>query len=229
MNKFNATKVLAGLVCFAFIVSLTGCQPAASSEKTKPVNQTDSAGKEDPADLLKTGQGISEFSCTVNTILPGGKSDTSKLWFKSGNLRLEASNPENGEKIVTILNQTDKALYMCQPGQNTAMKMPAEGSNITSPKEQLQAIETGTMKFLRDELYDGKKCKVYQTGDGNTAEIVWLLQDKGLPARIETADDRGKGIIEYKDYKFDKIDDAVFKIPGGMQIIDMSSRQIPTS
>lgn len=228
MKKLNELKVLAGLICFAFMVSLTGCQTTASSEKTKPVNQTDSASKEDPADLLKTGQGISEFSCTVKTILPNGKSDTSKMWFKNGNLRLEASNPENGEKIVTILNQTDKALYMCQPEQNTAMKMPAEESNITSPKEQLQEIKTGIMKFLRDEVYDGKKCKVYQTGAENSAEIVWLLKDKGLPARIETADDSGKVIIEYKDYKFDKIDDAVFKIPGGMQIIDMSSMQLPT-
>jgi outer membrane lipoprotein-sorting protein len=210
------------------IISLSGCQSTATGDKASPVSQTKSSAGQDPADLIAKGQGLTDFACTVVMTTPDGNKTTSQMWTKGGNLRFETTNPADGQKFTTIVNQIDKVMYLCQPEQKTAMKMPIDKSKMASgPQDQLSNLETSGLKYVKQETYAGKKCAVYQSGQGNTLETVWLWVDKGLPLRVEANEAGGKTVIEYTAYSFDKIDDSLFQVSGDWQVTDIMQMPNP--
>ncbi|HEX3010966.1 MAG TPA: hypothetical protein VHQ70_02865 [Syntrophomonadaceae bacterium] len=217
-------KVLAGCLCLIFIVSLSGCQSTATKDKSNPVSKTGAVQKQDPGKLISKGKSVTNFSCTVDMTDANSRKTTSKMWIKSGSLRFETANPADGSNMVTIVNQADKTMYIFQPAQNTAMKMAIDQSKLlTGPQDQLTDLDSNDLKFIKQELYEGKKCAVYESGEGTNQETIWLWIDKGIPLRVETTAEGGKMIMEYRDYSFDKIDDTLFTIPAGTQIMDMGA------
>ena len=50
---------------------------------------------------------------------------------------------------------------------------------------------------------------------------MWISEEHGLPLRVEANEGGVKTVLEYKNIKVGPIPDDTFKMPAGVEIMDM--------
>jgi outer membrane lipoprotein-sorting protein len=223
IKKAHITRVLPLLLVF-MLVLIAGCSSQDKSASTDP-GQTPATQQEKGdtslADVFAKNKDIKGMSFEMKTTMPEGPALESKMWFKDENLRMETDMPEAGGNVVYIANKADKAMYMYQPAQNIAMKLPYKEEQFSGPQDKAEDVDASKAKYVGKDKIDGKTCLVYELAIEGGKEKIWVWEEYGLPLRMETEVEGQKTIIEYRNVKVGDIDDNMFKLPAGTQIMDM--------
>ncbi|NLB18936.1 MAG: hypothetical protein GX825_09475 [Syntrophomonadaceae bacterium] len=56
---------------------------------------------------------------------------------------------------------------------------------------------------------------------------MWIWKDYGLPLKVETIVEGESLVIEYKNINIGEIDDSMFELPAGIEVMDLGDIQIP--
>ncbi len=214
------------LLLVLMLVLIAGCssqeKPANTDSGQTPANQQEK-GETSLVDVFAKNKGIQSMSFEMTTTMPEGPALESKMWFKGENLRMETNMPEAGGNVVYIANKADKAMYMYQPAQNIAMKLPYKEEQFSGPQDKAQDVDASKAHYVGKDKIDGKTCLVYELSVEGAKEKIWVWEEYGLPLRMETEAEGQKTIIEYRNVKVGDIDDNMFKLPAGTQIMDMAN------
>lgn len=176
-------------------------------------------------ELIARGMSEDGFSYEYVLTMPNGDKTTNKMWVKAGNMRSEMENPAGGDPILSIVNTQENAVYIYQPETKQAIVMPMEDSDVdtTSPKDYLGEADPDNMMYSSKETFDGKECLVYETEYEGGKGKIWIWEEYGMPLRVETASGQDKIVAEFLNFEIGNVDDSVFQLPEGTEIIDMSS------
>jgi len=201
--------------------------PATTAPTTAPVTTTPpvtTQPEESLEDILGGISGIDSIKYDMTVIPPEGDEFTTRIWIKGSKMRTESS--VEGETVVMILDQDAETMYMYMPEQNMAMKMTFDTSQVEdSVIDETEGITAQNPVTVGTETLDGKVCLVIEySGDGVTTR-AWIWKEKGLPVQMTMNTPQGDSTIKYQNYDFGAIDDSVFSIPEGVEIVDMS--QLP--
>jgi outer membrane lipoprotein-sorting protein len=124
-----------------------------------------------------------------------------------------------GQTIVTLTNFTTRIAYIYYPDQNMAMKATYEPTETALDKTE--GIEQYNPEIIGTEMMDGKECLVIRYTIQGATTKMWIWKQYGFTIRIEVNDWQGLTVIEYKNISFSDIDDSVFELPDGVEIIDI--------
>ncbi len=203
------------------LMTLVGC---GSTEKT-PEQTANKKEPESAESLIAKGKTIEGYSYDYVLTTPAGEKITHKLWVEPGKMRSEMTTPENGQKMISIVNIKDSTIYLYQPElkQATKMKFDQPSEETTSPGDYLGEVDPGGMMFMSRETFDGKDCLVYETNIDGAKGKMWIWEEKGMPLRIETQSGQDKVVVEFLNFVIGDIDDSLFELPSDVTVVDMSS------
>lgn len=224
MKKYKCWLALA-------LIGVTGMALVACGANTETAETPDQEAEVNPEitvtakELIAKGMSEDGFSYEYVLTLPDGTKTTNKMWVKAGNMRSEMENPAGGEPILSIVNTQENSVYVYQPEMNQAIVLSMEDADVdtTSPKDYLGAADPDNMMYSSKEMFDGKECLVYETTyDGGKGKI-WIWEEYGMPLRVESVSGQDKVIVEFLNFEIGDVDDSVFQLPQGTEIIDMNS------
>lgn len=202
-----------------FCLGLSGCG-GGSRQAEQPVKQAQ-VMEDSIADLLKKREKITAFSYDYVMTSSSG-SITGKLWVDGDKVR--SDTVVNNLKTITILDEHN--LYIYQPDQGQAMKMPVNQDHKDIPGVYDEEMDVGKVKVLETVTYDGALCKVVSVVEDKQESKVWLRVSDGFLMKTEfTGDDGSKMVMECKNVKIGSVPAEVFRLPAGVQIADMANFQ----
>ncbi len=218
------------LSCFIISSLFSGC--GAKEEKGKDTDavqvQQPAPAAQEPAvlsadQLAAKGKAADGFTYDYVMTLPDGSKMKQKVWVEAGKMRIEIKEPGSNDTMLSIVDLSAKEVYFYQPELKQAMKMPIENSEIdtASPKDYLEEFAPANTQFIKKDLLDGKQCLVYEMKIDGETSTVWIWEEFGLPLRAEMQQDGGKLIAEFLNLKLGDIDDAMFTLPKGTQIVNL--------
>lgn len=209
------------IVSILFCFGLSGCG-GSSRQAEQPVKQAQV--KEDSiADLLVKREKITAFSYDY-VITNSDGSITGKLWVDGSKMRSESLMAN--QKTITIVD--GQAVYVYMPDQRQAMKMPYDkNKHADTPGTYTEDIDATKLKVLETVNYDGYPCKIVFTKTEDKQETkLWLRVSDGFLMKVEFAGDDGdKIVVEYKNVKVGSVPADLFRLPAGVQIMDMADLQ----
>jgi outer membrane lipoprotein-sorting protein len=143
------------------------------------------------------------------------------------------------QKSLTIV-ESDFAYSLAEVmGQKMATKTAVTEQHASDPANVFRTLrEQFTLKLLPSETVDGQETWVVEATPKDTSQaggpgriVIWFRHD-GAIAKQVTYDAAGKPLmtVTYSDLKFDvKLDPErfVFKLPDGVQLMDMTQTQPP--
>jgi outer membrane lipoprotein-sorting protein len=232
MGRFRNKSLVVLLLALFMMVLATGC--GGGTNETGGSSQTDNQqgntnNDVDAAALLAKGQGLAGLSYDSVTTVAGMDPFTTKVWVKEGNMRVEMDVPEAGGKMISIVNTSEGAVYSYGDGQEMATKMPLAQSEVdtTTPQDYSKSMNPESMKYIKTETLDGKKCVVYEITDEDYTGKVWLWKDYGIPLRIEATSEGESMAMEYKNVQVTELDDSLFQLPEGVEVMDLGNIDLP--
>ncbi len=100
---------------------------------------------------------------------------------------------------------------------------PEEAGWVENPSDYYDDIDTTSVKIVGTETIAGYKCKVMTltNAEGELETKMWVAEENGVPLRIESYEEQGTSIIEYKSLKIGSVSDDEFKLPENVIIMDM--------
>jgi outer membrane lipoprotein-sorting protein len=208
---------------------MTGCggktEDGKVTDKGQPEANKNEAAVVSANQLVAKGKAVDGYSYDYILTMPDGKKITHKMWLKAGNMRSEMSNPVTGEPMLSIVNLTDKAVFLYQPELKQATKMSIDQSEVdtTSPGDYLEKVDPAGMMFMKREHFDGKECLVYEMNTSGMSGKMWIWEDHGMPLRVESQAGQDKVVVEFLNFKIGDIDDSLFKLPAGTEIVDLGA------
>ncbi len=230
MISTKRIKIVLPLVIAIFLLTLVaGCgskTPTDSANVNAPAEKQESGDKSLAELFAKTGE-IKGMSFDCISTLPGGINMTNKMWIEGENMRMESQVPETGENVIYIANEAEKAMYLYQPQQKMATKLPYddEDGQFSNPLDEQEEVDEENAVYVGKEKIDGKNCLVYEMTAEDAKSKMWVWEDNGMPLRIESESEGEKVVVEYSNVKVGDIDDNMFKLPAGTQIMDMANMQ----
>ncbi|MGD9116629.1 MAG: DUF4412 domain-containing protein [Dehalococcoidia bacterium] len=192
-------------------------QPADSGNGGNGGDEGDNGGDgEDLGDIVSQGAGIDSVSYTMETTAPGTPMITTQMWVEGNNIRMEMD--EQGQHIIYLSNYSTGKAYMYMPDQNMALEMDI--SQMNPPDyEAVQDIPDYNYTIVGTETMDGKVCLVVEYSAAGATVKSWIWKQHGFPIRTESTTSEGKIIVVFKDIDFGDINDSLFELPEGVQII----------
>lgn len=216
------------LIALLMVVLVTGCGGGTkeTGKKTGPSNTETSV---DAADLLAKGHNLSGLSYDSVITADGMDPVTTKVWVKKGNMRVEIDIPENGGKMISIVNSSEGVVYSYGSDQEMATKMALAQSEVdtTSPQDYSESMKPESMKYIKTETLDGKECVVYEVSDQDFTGKAWFWKDYGIPLRIEATSEGESMVMEYKNVQVTELDDSLFQLPAGVEVMDLGNINVP--
>jgi len=215
------------LVAIAFVsLALSGCGGG------KPdVGQPAQTAKEPSvADLLGKGKQLTGLSYDYVLTAKEGQM-TGQMWIDGKKIRSETVL--QNRKIISIIDGDANVAYTYMPEQGMAIKMALDKAKTAEPPNRyISDVDTAKVKVLETTMYDGARCRVLlvQRADGKGETKLWLREDYGIPAKVETVDSSGsKTVMEYKNIKVGQVPAEKFQLPAGVKVTDMSGmmQQVP--
>ena len=137
-------------------------------------------------------------------------------------------------KMITIIDGDAKAAYILMPETKTAMKMSLSDPQMQSPDQPRNPLslldpenypQGAKITKLGPRSHGGSTVTAYQvswTSDKRSFSSLFYVNAQQLPVYVETTMPEGKAEMTYSNYKFHKIDPALFKVPEGYQITDIA-------
>ena len=219
-------------VCVILVIaSLVGCggsaepgaQPSPGEEPDTPEPAPAEPEEVPAAELIAKGQSLDGYHYRYVMTLPDDTSFTHKVWVKSGKMRSEMENPVTGEETVAVVNITSNEVYLYQPKENMAFKMSLEQSELdtVTPLDYLEQYNPPDMVYMNRETFDGKHCIVYESRIGDTLGRIWIWEDHGVPLKVEMASGQDVVRAEFLDFQIGDLDENLFRLPPGVQIIEL--------
>lgn len=225
-------RLLLFCVIMAFLVAgPTGCGGKKKAEE-RPADRQDlrseetQAGREESnAAILAKSKNIKGMSYEyILTGLPTGR-QTGKVWMYGKKMKTEGT--QGGQKIITIIDGDTNTVYTYYPGQNKAVKLTTGelGPDAQAPTDYTRDANPDELKVIsKKATYDGAVCRVWQLKRQDGSETkMWVREDCGIPVRVEiTAPDGMNMVMEYKNIKIGPVPAETFKLPGGVQVTDLT-------
>jgi outer membrane lipoprotein-sorting protein len=237
IGKIKVPVLTAFLIC-GFLV-LSGCdifQPKKTpAPATTPIDPYSSpvtpAGdektpneKEIISSLITKSQKIKEMSYDM-LMIGAGLSFESKAWLK-GNM-LKTDSVLNGQRVISIFDLTKGEVLSYLPGDNIATKMKMEeyqGQDGTTPVDYTQELAKADFRLAGTETVNNMDCKVLKIISVEDSYKMWLSTEYGMVVKIEEGL-QGQGVtVEFKNIEVGEgsVADNTFKIPEGVEIIDLN-------
>jgi outer membrane lipoprotein-sorting protein len=227
MKNFKKTTLLVRIFIMLIILVLVGCGSGApeGTGEDQNSNQPESGETISAAELFAKGMTLDGFSYDYVITMPTGEKLTHKMWVKGGNMRSEMENPGGGAPTLSIINMEEDMVYIYQQETNFAMQMPIKESDVdtTSPKDYFNKSDPEGLLFTSREIFDNKECLVYETNYEGGKGKIWIWEEGGMPLRVETTSGTETIIVEFLNFTIGNIDDSMFQLPAGVQIMDMSN------
>lgn len=194
-------------------------EPPATQETTsEPDDKAPSA-----SELMARSSAISGLSYEYDVSLGDGTTATQKVWLKGQKMRTEMSTSLGNDNMVVIIDLDDRAAYAYQESQPVILKMPIDELEFdtATPQDYAGHYDAGDMLFLDRESLQGKECLVYEIATGDAHAKLWIWEEYGLPLRIESETAGQKTIVEFKNTSVGNVDDSLFDLPTGMEIMEI--------
>lgn len=227
MVRIHNKNLVILLIASLMIMLVTGC----GGGTKEPGNQTGTPTNKDVdvAALLAKGQDLPGLSYDYVTTAAGMEPFMTKVWAKQGNMRVEMDIPEGGGKMISIVNAGEGVVYSYTSDEQMAMKMALEQSEVdtTTPQDYSESMEPESMKYIKTETLDGKECMVYDITDQDYTGKVWIWSDYGIPLRVEATSEGEEMVMEYKNAQVNELDDSLFQLPAGVEVMDLGNFSIP--
>ena len=198
-------------------------------EQQEPEVEKDENNKEKTLkELFAAGRNLDNYSYDLY-IAGGGFSSEGKVSIKGGRVRTEFNH--DGIKSILIDDAVEGYSYIYLPDENQATKMSAawgedmnELGGIT-PEDFYQTFAyDDAYEDLGRELLNGMQCRVLRINDSlNGESTIWLSESLGVPVKIESAFEGEVTVIEFRNIVVGKVKDDTFKIPAGVEIIDLDA------
>jgi len=196
----------------------TTTSTTSTTSPTTTTQTTTTATGESLGEILGRAAGINSVKYDMVATSTGNPTQTTHVWIKGNKMRMEMT--VEGETIITLLDMDAHTMYMYYPDQNMAMKVTYEPAE--SAVDEAQAITDYNPVIIGHEPLDGKMCLVVEyTIEGVTARM-WIWEDYGFPIKVVSTTSEGTVTVEYKNIEFTAIDDSVFELPAGVEVMDMS-------
>lgn len=222
MKGFKKKNLFIQLLMVLMVIALVGCGGTAPNQEAQEPGNEEGVPA---ADLIVKGMSVDGFSYDYVITTPDGEKLTHKMWVKGGNLRSEMENPMGGEPILTIINADEGLMYVYNPETKYAIQTPMQQSDIQSPKDYLSETDSEGMVFISREIYDKKDCLVYETNEDGMKGKMWIWEEGGMPLRVESTKDGETVVAEFLNFNIGDVDNSMFSLPAGAQIMDMSNYQ----
>jgi len=108
------------------------------------------------------------------------------------------------------------------------MYMPEEGfaiqvdiSQVPPPDyESAQDIPDYDYNVIGTQTEDGKVCLLVEYSAAGATIKSWIWKEHGFPIRTESTTAEGTIIVVFKDISFGDIDDSLFELPLGVEIME---------
>lgn len=231
MKKFLLVTLLVIFSLFGLISA--GCGGKGDNQ-TDPATQ--SGSEAEPAEeaavpeLLAKGQKIEgmsfDYKMTAQDLVMEGK-----MYFQGNKLRFETE--AEGQNMITIFD--GDFMYSYMPEQNMAIKISADQSQkIETPVEYAESVDAANENFeiLERTVYQGHKCRVIRVKDSAESKEelkMWLIEEWGIPARVEVTVDGSTSVMEYNNINVGPQPEDQFTIPSGVEVTDMGEmmQQMP--
>lgn len=168
------------------------------------------------SEILGRGAGIASVKYDMVVTAPEAPTMTMKMWEEGNKIRAEMD--QQGQTIVMLIDYDEGVAYMYMPAENFAYEIPL-GQAPESAVEQAQAIAGYDYTVIGTDTIDGKVCTVVEYSYGGTSAKAWIWKEHGFLIRIESTAPGGTTITEFKNIDFADIDDSMFELPAGVQIV----------
>jgi outer membrane lipoprotein-sorting protein len=209
------------LGCIGIIACGGGGEAPPSNGGTTPPGEEEEEepppSGEDLSEILGRGAGITSVKYDMVVTAPGMPVVTTKMWLEGNKMRAEMD--QQGETIVMLIDYDEGVMYMYMPAENFAYEMPL-GQAPESAVEQAQDIADYSPHIIGTQTMDGKVCLVVEYSIEQASVKMWIWKEHGFPIRIESTAPAGTTITEFKNIDFADIDDSMFELPAGVQIME---------
>jgi outer membrane lipoprotein-sorting protein len=228
MKKF--ASILAVLFVLSFITAGFAQEAAAPAEEVKaaaevkeaaPVAETKATDSKIPETLMKAYEKMTAdvaFSMEVKTKMNGQEFNSkTQAYFKDAK-HYRMDSEVAGQKTRMVVDGEIAWTYM--EAANMIMTMPVP----PSPTDLKKDIEYTEGK-------DGENVTYTFTDANSQMKVVTAVNPKDLlVVKMNTFDAKGEQVSEmtYGGWKFEKIDDSIFKKPEGAQEMKMPAQPAPT-
>jgi len=199
-------------------------QPAATTAAAKP----SASGVVDKKiqELMAKSEKIK--SMKFDMVMSGGMM-TSKMFQKGHKSRMETNMM--GMNMTVITDGDQKIMYTWMVDQNKATKTDLTKETPIQSQANVQDFWNSDLVVKGSETLDGKVCTIVEysktTTEGKMNGKIWIWDEKGVALRMDTTmtSTTEKGInmtitIEFKNYEFVDIEDSLFVLPAGVEIVD---------
>lgn len=160
------------------------------------------------------------YDQTTTGVQKGVVNQTS-MKIKDEKMRMEIDTPRG--KAITIIDGAFAYQYI--PSEKRAYKMMTKGpTNIKNLSDYRGYLSTLNAKTIGSESVGGYDCDIYEFTDpgANVRARAWVWRAKNFPVKYELDLPSGLVTTLMNNIKVnEKIDDAEFGIPAGVEIIEM--------
>jgi len=223
MKRWSIGLLAAFLVVACLALVGCGGEKAQETSSTPPAAE-EKGGSDELQKIMKASKEVSDLSFDiVSTCTSADQTVTSesKYWISGKKMRTETETA--GMKTITIVNAKGEALVY-NPTEKTAMRIPDIEAPSDLPNEWSDEDDLEAYNIVGHERMDGHDCVVVTiTGAEGSGAKMWMMEDTGMPVRMESQSAEGKIVIQYKNYNLGKQPDNLFEIPGDVQVMDMSA------
>jgi outer membrane lipoprotein-sorting protein len=176
------------------------------------------------------------FSADMSTTSAHGNLNiTGKVYFSLPNMRMEMNTPSqaksSGGKRIVIVDSAAKKMYMVMAEKQMYMEFSTDqDSPMTQRMPSVQDMlksgdmcagdEGATCKKIGTESVDGRPCEKWlKTEKSGKTETFWLDQKLHFPIKMSVGDTT----TVYTNIKEGAQDASLFKVPAGLQKLDMGA------
>ncbi len=155
-----------------------------------------------------------------------GVESIGKYWQKGDKMKMEATFQEE-EEIITYIDLKEGIAHSYMPVQEIITKSSFE---VEEDVYQGSIVELAdhllgyNPVIVGEETIDGKDCLVIEYSTEEQTVKAWIWKEYGLPIKTESVVGSELILSEVKNIEFDEIDDSVFEIPEGIEIVEIPTQ-----
>lgn len=150
-----------------------------------------------------------EFSADFVVQTKGEQEMTGKIFVKGDKVKQEMTQED--EKQILIIRPDKKVTWMINSEEKMYMEIPYQSENRAF--EEWTAEKEGKSKLVGEETVSGQPCKKYEATEDGEKTYFWVSKKYPFPLRAQD----GESILEYRGIKEEKIADAQFELPAGLE------------
>ncbi len=203
----------------SFGTKTTASSVVTTTKTTATTAKSSSATTAALGDILGRSKGRISVKYDMIITSPDAPEVIQTVWAKANKIRTEMTT--GGEKMIVLVDRDAGVVYTYLPDENMAIRQSLDDTAPSSATDAIQSAEEHAPRVIGTETLDGKRCLVVEYSGDDEVVKMWIWEDTGFPLRQEIAITDGKVVIEYKNYDFSQIDDSVFELPAGVEIITM--------